>query len=443
MSKLLSGSVRGHLVRLALPGVAGSLAIMVFNLTDTLFVSRLGTDALAAMGFTFSVVMVVGALAMGFSTGSASIISRALGAKNRPLARRTVSNGLVLTILFTLVISTIGYFTITPLFKLLGAEGAVLDLVGEYMRVWFIGGVFAILPPVSDGCLRASGDMVRPVIVMCICALVNVVLDPILIFGWGPIPAFGIAGAAWATLVARALAACASLYLLHTKHGLIDWERPKLKPLLKSWAEIIRLGVPAALTQALNPVAQGFYIKLAAGVGGVQAVAAMATGTRIETIVFIISMSYSMAIVPFVGHNYGANAMDRVQEMRRISTRFALMYGGLTLFLFLPSARWISSWFSSDPDVIRMSVVYLLIAALGHAGIHMSTWKSQLLNVIGRPGPVMLMNLARVFMLIMPLSLLGCHLYGFTGLVGGLTLANLLAGALSYYVARNQLRLPE
>jgi len=202
----------------------------------------------------------------------------------------------------------------------------------------------------------------------------------------------------------------------------------------------MKLGIPAALTQALNPVAQGFYIRLAAGIGGVQAVAAMATGTRIESVVFMISISYSMAIVPFVGHNYGANALNRVQETRRISTRLAFLYAGITLLLLFPTAHWISSWFSTDPVVIKMSVTYLLFAVLGHAGFHVSTWMSQILNVIGKPKPVLLINLSRVFVFIMPLSFLGSRLFGYTGLVAGLALANLLAGALAYHTTRKQLK---
>lgn len=439
MSKLLTGDVKGHMTRLALPGIAGSFAMMVFNLTDTLFVSKLGTEALAAMGFTFAVIMIIGALAMGFSAGAASIISRALGARNIALARRTVSDGLFLTILGTVLVSIIGYLSITPLFSALGAEGEVLQMVRGYMQIWFVGAVFAIMPPVSDGCLRAAGDMVRPVIVMCVCAVLNVALDPLFIFGWGPVPAMGIKGAALATVIARALGASASLVILHVKHRLIDWERPHLRALLASWKNIIELGIPAAVTQALTPLAQGFYIRLAATAGGVQAVAAMATGTRIEMIVFIVSMSYSMAIVPFVGQNYGANKHQRVEEMRRITTRFALIYGGLTLLVLIPTAKGISGWFSDDPLVVRYSTLYLLFAAVGHAGVHLCTWKSQLLNVIGKPRPVMIINLCRVFLFIMPLSLVGSHLFGFTGLVAGLAFANLLSGGQSYWMTRRQL----
>ncbi|RKX40189.1 MAG: MATE family efflux transporter [Verrucomicrobia bacterium] len=440
MSKLLTGSVSAHLTRLTLPSIGGMFAIMVFNLTDTFFVSRLGTEELAAMGFTFAVVMIVGALSVGFSTGAASIITRALGAGDRALARRTVSDGLFLTILGTVLVSILGYHTITPLFTLLGASGRVLELVREYMQIWYIGAVVAMMPPVSDSCLRADGDMVRPLFVMCTCAVMNVVLDPILIFGWGPVPALGIKGAAIATIVARTAGMTASLSFLHFRARLIDWHLPHLRELLHSWKRIIILGVPAALTQVLNPVAQGFYIRLAAGVGGVQAVAAMATGTRIEAFIFIIAYSYGIAIVPFVGQNYGARALDRVQHARRISNRLAFIYAGTTLLLLLPTASFVSGWFSEDATVVRLSTLYLLVATLGHAGVYIANWMSQLLNVMGKPAPVMVINISRVFIYIVPLSLLGSRLFGYTGLVVGLALGNLLGGTQAYLTTRAQFR---
>jgi putative MATE family efflux protein len=416
------------------------LSIMVFNLTDTWFVSRLGTDELAAMGFTFAVVMIIGALATGFSAGAASIIARALGAGNHTLARRTVAVGLFLTIAGTAIVSVAGYFTIDPLFRLLGAEGRVLDLVQDYMQIWFIGAVAAIMPPVSDGCLRAAGDMVRPLMVMCTCAVMNIILDAILIFGWGPVPAMGMEGAALATIIARTVGMTASLSFLHFRHRLIDWSFPHLRELLHSWREIIRLGIPASLTQALNPIAQGFYIRLAAGVGGVQAVAAMATGTRIVAFSLILAYAYGIALVPFVGHNYGAKAHHRVQEARRISNRFALLYAGISLLLLFPTAGIVSRWFSNDPTVIKLSTTYILIAVLGIPGVLISVWMSQLLNVIGKPMPVMIINLTRVFLFIIPLSLFGSRLFGFPGLVVGITVGNLLSGIQAYFTTRRQLR---
>jgi len=415
------------------------LAIMVFNLTDTWYVSQLGTEELAAMGFTFSVVMVVGALSIGFSAGSTSIITRALGAGNVNLARRAVSGGLFLTIAGTLAVSVAGYFSIDPLFSALGAQGRILELVGEYMAVWFLGAVVSIMPPVSDSCLRAAGDVKRPMIVMCICAVLNIALDPIFIFGFGPVPAMGLEGAAIATLIARTVGMLASLYFLHFGHGLIDWSVPSLGELMRSWWEIVSLGVPASLNQALGPLAQGFYVRVAAGVGGAEAVAAMATGTRVEAFLFIFAYGYGIALVPFVGQNYGARAMDRVEAARRITLRFAGLYAGATLLLLLPLATPVSRLFSAEEEVVQQSALYLIVAALGHVGLHCSTWLSQMLNVVGKPRPVMMISLARVFLLVMPLCYWGAKFWGFAGLVGGIAVANLASGVHAYFVSRKRL----
>jgi putative MATE family efflux protein len=296
------------------------------------------------------------------------------------------------------------------------------------------------MPPVSDGCLRAAGDMVRPLIVMCICAILNIILDPILIFGWGPIPAMGISGAALATFIARVCGMLASLAFLHFRHRLISWHIPHFRDTFHSWREIIRLGVPAAVTQVVNPVAQGFYMRLAAGVGGVQAVAAMATGTRIEMFLMLLAYSYGIALVPFAGQNYGAGSHDRVEETRRISNHLALIYSAVVFLILLPLAGPLSKIFSREPNVVHLSTVYLLIAATGHAGFYISIWMGQLLNVIGKPQPVLFIALARVFLFVIPLCLLGSHLFGFSGLIAGIALGNLLSGLLAHGVTRRVLR---
>lgn len=200
---LTRGDLGRHLWKLTLPGIAGSLAIMIFNLTDTFFVSRLGTEALAAMGFTFPAVMVIGSVAMGLSLGSSSVISRAIGSQDFARARRTATDGIILAVAAVAVISTVGVLTIDPLFRLLGASGKTLELTGDYMLIWYLGAVAFIMPPVGDGALRATGDMLRPLVVMCVCALINLVLDPLLIFGLWGFPEMGVKGAALATVIAR------------------------------------------------------------------------------------------------------------------------------------------------------------------------------------------------------------------------------------------------
>jgi len=143
--------------------------------------------------------------------------------------------------------------------------------------------------------------------------------------------------------------------------------------------------------------------------------------------------------MPFVGHNYGAGLHDRVEETRRVSNRFALTYSGAVFFILLLFAGPLSKIFSKDPEVVRLSMIYLRIAAIGHAGIYISMWMGQMMNVIGQPRPVMLIALTRVFLFVIPLCFLGSWLFGFKGLVAGIALGNLLGGALGYRIARRVL----
>ncbi len=442
MSHLLEGCVKNHLFRLTLPSIGGMFAVMVLNLTDTFFVARLGTDELAAMGFTFAVIMMIGSLAIGFSSGATSIVTRALGSKNFDLAKRTVSDGLVLTFFGTILISIVGYFTITPLFELLGAEGRVLDLVRDYMQIWFLGAVFCVVPPVSDGCLRATGDMVRPLQVMCIISVINLILDPILIYGVSPlgIPAMGIAGAAWATLFARVVGGVLSVTFLHKRTGLIDWHRPHLNDLIKSSREIVRLGIPSALNQVLMPISQAFFTKMAASVAGVQGVAAVAAATRIESLALIVAIAYSIALTPLLGQNYGAGMFKRVNQIRVESNRLSFYYAAACLIIFALFGRLLTMIFSDDQVVIRLSYIYLVVTVLGMPGFNVTTWTSQMLNTAGHAKAVMAINLIRVFVFIIPICYIGKHFGGYVGLVIGIFLGNSLSGFVAGKIGRKYLK---
>ena len=189
---LLNGSITKHIFRLALPSIGGMASFVVFNLTDTYFVSQLGTNALAAMGFTFPVVLIVGAISNGISMGAASLLSRAKGAGNHHLMERIATDGILLSLIFVILVSIVGLFTMDSVFTWLGADADVLPLVKQYMSIWY-GFVFVfVMPPVTDSCMRASGDMLRPFIVMMICAVVNIILDPFLIHGYWIFPQMGI-----------------------------------------------------------------------------------------------------------------------------------------------------------------------------------------------------------------------------------------------------------
>ena len=433
------GSIGRHLYRLTLPSIGGMFAMTVFNLTDTFFVSRLGTEPLAAMGFTFPVVLVLGSLSIGMATGAGSLLARAMGVGDHRQMSRFTTDGILLAVLIVLIVSVLGLLTLDPLFSALGATNATLPLVKQYMRIWFLGSIAAIMPPVGDTAMRAMGDMVRPLIVMLVTAIMNIILDPILIFGLLGLPALGIRGAALATVIARVAGMITTLAFLQYRYHLLDFHHSGIGELLESWKEIIRAGLPVTTVRLFPQVLRAVMTRLAAGLGGVHAVAAMAAGTRIESFPMIISMAVGVAVIPIVGQNWGAGHFERVNRTRTLLNRIAVGFGLVLLGAFLPLARPVSGIFTDVPEVLNYTRWYLWIMMIGVIGLNQLNWTSQALTAAGKSRWVLLLNVGGTVLVLIPFTIFGALVFGFIGMLAGLGLGQLLVGYLATQVGRRQL----
>jgi len=437
---LTAGHLPRQLWRLTVPTIGGMFAITIFNITDTFFVSRLGTEALAAMGFTFPVIMCVGSFAMGISMGAGSVLARAVGRGDLHLTQRTATDGIFLSIAMVAIISLAGWFTIDPLFTLLGASPTELPMVRQYMRIWYAGVIAVVMPPVSDSCMRATGDMIRPLIVMIVCALINVILDPILIYGLLGCPRLGIAGAAYATVFSRCVGMITTLSFLHFHAHLLDLHTPKWHEVIASWKRILQMGIPNATTYLITPLCRGLLTRIAATTGGTAGVAAFAAGTRIESFLFIIGIAISIALMPIVGQSWGAQRYNRVNLARWYANRLALRYGLVSWIACLILGKLAARLFSTDPQVVHWTTWYLWIITFGHAGLHICNWTSAQLNAIGKAKSATLVSLAGNLGLVVPFAYLGQYLHGYTGMLFGICVGQLLAGGLSAILGKMLLR---
>jgi putative MATE family efflux protein len=436
-----TGNIRQHLVRLTLPTIGGMLAITIFNLTDTFFVSRLGTDALAAMGFTFPVVMLIGSVSMGISLGAGSVLARAMGRSDHHLVNRIATDGILLSILAVIIVSSIGLLTMDPIFRLLGATETTLPLVKQYMTIWYVGVVAVVMPPVGDSSMRAMGDMKRPLIVMMVCAVVNVILDPIMIFGLFGFPAMGMAGASLATIISRFAGMVTTLSFIHFHYGLLDFKYRNFGELLDSWRKILHVGIPGALVRLFPQLLRAVLTRLAAVVGGVAAVASVAAGSRIESFAFIISMSVGTALVPIIGQNWGAAKYDRVNKTRMVLNRTAVVYGLVVFALTLPLARIVARVFSDDSAIADGIQWYLWILMFGSIGLNLYNWTSEQLNAAGKPKWVVMINVLGTSIILIPMTVLGAKLGSYRGMLLGLCLGQLLLGLLAFFIGRRELGL--
>lgn len=437
---LLEGSIPKHMLRLALPSIGGMMGFIIFNITDTYFVSALGLDSLAAMGYTFPIILIVGAISSGISAGASSMLSRAKGAGDRHLMQRIATDGILLSLIGVLIFSTVGLLTMDKVFTLLGANEDTLPLVKEYMTIWYLMVVVVLMPPVCDSCMRASGDMIRPFIVMMVCAIFNIILDPLLIHGYWIFPAMGMRGAALATVIARSLGMFMTLYFTSKHHNLINFKYNSIKELFSSWKSILSLGIPSITTQLMPQILRTIMTSLAAAAGGTVAVAALAAGSRIESFPNIVSFGIGLSLIPLIGQNWGAKQYKRAYEAKKYAIIFGIIYGLIMFAISLPFASSLIRIFTDDIDVIKYSSYYLWILLFSSAGFHITNWTSTAFTTIGKPKFTLYINVFGIGMIAIPLTILGNYLYGFVGMLLGLSASQIIMGLLSVILAKKYMR---
>lgn len=430
--KLTEGPVGKQLITLTIPMVWGVFAIIAFNLVDTYFVGQLGTAQLAAMSFTFPVVMTFGSLAMGLGVGASSVIARAIGEGDMSRVQRFTTNSLTLAVTAVIVFVCLGLLTIDPLFKALGAGPDTLPYVRDYMRIWYFGMVFLVVPMVGNSAIRAAGNTLTPSIIMTLSAAVNIVLDPLLITGALGFPRLEIQGAAIATVIARATTLVAALLVLRFKENLLSNQFPDLNETLWCWKDILTVGLPAAASSMIMPISIGVITSFLA-VHGPAAVAGFGIASRLESFALITVLALSASMGPFVGQNWGAQKIGRVRLAMGQSFLFCMGWGLMMAVALGLGGRVLSTLFHQDPSVIAVATQYLWLVPISYGAAGIIQVSSAAFNAMGKPVPSIIMTVIRMFVLYIPLAYIGSRIAGPTGIFAAALVSNLGVGLGAYW----------
>lgn len=421
--------------------IVGMIMLMTFGLVDTFFISMLGTDELAAISFTFPVTFTVISLNIGLGIGTSAVIARLLGAKLHEQAKETATGALMLSALFAVLLVIVGLATVEPIFSAMGATKAELVHIKDYMYVWYAAGVFLAMPMVGNSVLRASGDTKTPSYIMAFGGLVNVILDPILIFGWGPFPALGIQGAAIATLIAWAIGLFYIIYLLAVKRQLMQARLLNIDELKRSCGGILKIGLPAAGANMLTPIAAGIITSFVAGYGQF-AVAAWGVGGRLESIASIVVLSLSMSLPPFISQNLGANKLERVQQAFLLCIKFVLIWQLVVYILVALCSGFLANIFTEETEVAKLIALFLFIVPLGYGCQGVIILANSSFNAMHLPLSALALSIVRLFVVYIPFAFIGSQFYGLKGLFIALVVANLLVAIVAFiwfkHVMKNQ-----
>lgn len=428
---LTQGSELRAIIGMTLPMMVGMVGMVAFNLVDTYFVGQLGTDALAAMSFTLPVVFMQSAISMGLGVGASAVIARAIGEKNPQRVKRLTTDALILSLVIVFCFVLIGLLTIDPLFSMLGADAGSIILIRRYMQIWYPGLVFVVIPMVGNNAIRAAGNTSIPSMVMLVAIFINLVLDPILIFGWGPFPRLELEGAAIATVIARSVTLIVSLLFLHFKFSMLTRKFSGLKNTLASWREILHIGVPAALTQVLIPLAMGLLTRMISAQGNA-AVAAFGVCSRIE--MFVISPITALAAImtPYTGQNFGAAKIDRIQKGFKLSTFISLGSGVIAWLFFLPLGDQAGKLFNRSAEVYLIVGQYLRVVAFSYGFHGISMIVASIFNALRKPMSALAVNFCKLMVMLVPFCYVGLRIKQLSGAFIGISAAYFLSGFMAW-----------
>lgn len=425
------------LFKMTVPVMGGIIALMLFNLVDAYFIGLLGTEALAAVTFTFPVTFTLISLSIGLGIGTSAVVGRLLGEKAHDLVKRRTTDAALLAILLSIVLTLVGWLTLEPLFRLLGVTEELMPYIRDYMQVWYLGTLFVVFPRALSSALRASGNTLVPGLAMIGSAVLNAILDPILIFGWGPIPAMGVRGAALATLISWLVLTVIVLLLPQVRQQLLTFKPVQFSEVLESWRVIGKIAIPAIISSILTPVSTAILTRIVA-IFGTEAVASFGVGSRIESISLIVVFALSMTLPPFVSQNLGAKQLDRVRKGVMGCFVFALLWQAVVwLILVLFQSPLIDAFAEPDSNLALNLSWFLWLVPLGLGLQGVIILANSTMNALHQPMVALRLSILRLFVFYVPVCALGAWLFGLYGIFAGAVIANLLMALISWLTVRN------
>jgi putative MATE family efflux protein len=368
------GSILKSLIGLTVPIILANLLQTAYQLTDTFWVGRVGTDAVAAVSISFPIIFFITSLGSGLTMAGTILVAQYKGKKDQQSVDHITSQTLFMVVIISLVLAAIGYSLSTTILRWMGAEPAVLSAAASYLKISFMGMVFVFTYMAFQSLMRGVGDVKTPMYIVLGTVLLNLVLDPLFIFGYAFVPGFGVAGAAIATIGTQGLAAIFGLMLLTSGKHQMQLKLSDLKPDIILLKQIFALGFPTSIeqsTRALGMTAMTFLV----ATFGTLTIAAFGIGSRIISFIIIPSLGLSMATSTLVGQNMGAGKIPRAERIIKISTLagfLSLTFIGIIFFFF---SRQISAIFiPGEFDTIQSSSLFIKIMALsfGFIGIQMA-----------------------------------------------------------------------
>ncbi len=367
---LTSGGIAGPLFYLSIPIVVTNLLQTAYNLVDTIWLGHYSTEALAAISVAFPIVFFLISLGLGISIAGSILVAQNVGAGKEAQAEFAASQTVTFAIIAAVILGAVGFVAVEDLLVLVGTSSDVLPGASSYLKIISLGMVFMFAFFVFMSLMRGYGDTITPMLVMFVTVVINMVLDPFLIFGWGPFPQLGVEGAAYATVFSRAIATVIGMAIMFQGTRGVQIHLDQMVPNFSYLRKILRVGIPASIENTGNSIAVVLMLVIVNMFPDV-VVAAYGVGVRMFSVIFLPAIAVGRGVETMAGQNIGANEDDRAAAATGFAAK--VMFGvlaGVGVLTWLGAGN-VVAIFSNDPQVIEVGRLFLRYVAptFGFTGI--------------------------------------------------------------------------
>lgn len=429
------------LFKLSAPVIIGMLVQALYNVVDTFFVGQAyGTESVQAIGglaIAFPIQMIIMAFGVVLGTGGSSIISRALGAKELEKAERTLGNVFSMSLILSILIATPCLFYLDVILNIFGATPGIMPYATEYLEYIILGGIFFVFGIAVQNIVRAEGNARLAMNAMLIGAGLNILLDPVFMFGFG----MGVQGAAIATVLSQAVSSVWLLQYCVKGKGAVHFKSRYLRPDLSIVKEIGSIGVGPFVMQASASIMMIFVYNALAAYGGDVAVAVFGVIIKVNSFIFLPLLGMSFGLQPIVGYNYGAKKFGRIAEAVKLTLIATMAFGTFGLLVIYLFTEQILGIFSADPQYLDVGIHAARLMLLGMPLIGLNIVSMTVFQALGKARPSFLLSLSRQVLFLIPLVLILPGFYDLDGVWAAYPISDVLSFLLSGYLLLRVYRL--
>lgn len=420
------------LFKLSAPAIIGMIVHSLYNIIDSIYVGHISANALAALSLSFPVQMLLISIGVGTGIGANSLISRLLGKGDRKRATIVAEHVFFIAIIYGLIFAILGFFFIDNIMHIFTTDPVLLKLAQRYMRIILTGSLAIFIPATFNYILRGEGNTFAPMLTMIIGAVLNIILDPFLIFGLWIFPELGIEGAAYATIISRSIAGIFITFVLFSK-------KTEIKPDLSNFVfdfqiirEIYQVGIPAMFNRLIFSVSI-LIVNRILGSYNSKAIAVMGVIFRLQSFFLMSVFGLAQGYLPLLGYNFGHRRPDRMKKTIKFGALTALSFGCLAFLAFLLLPDFLLGLFNNNKEFLRIGTTALPRISFAYIFMVLNIINATTFQALGKGFPSLILTILRQFVFLIPGMLLLGHFFGLRALWFALPIGEFLALNIGLY----------